>query len=224
MADRYHKVYQSRPPEFEQLSYEAQALFFYIRGHHIEPDGTIAVVKHGEKVYQAVARTYGIAPAKRRSFDRPVTEQGAYGFLTLHGDRVVVPHWEAQRAWRKGPPPPMRCEPERATLTRLAHESSTKLLDHLLPTSSTLLAHSSDTSQNFSDTSLNGTSRNHSTANGQNGLQPVGSARIGSAPPPAIGNHKARATDTPTAATPQGAGADDPPGEEGDAFEDEVPF
>ena len=212
MADRYHKTFLSWPPEFEQLSYDSQAFSFYVRGRHIEPDGAIAIVKPGEKIYQAIARTYGIASKKRRRFDKIVTELFMYGFLALHGDRVVVPHWEAQRTWRKGSPPLLRCEPDRATLTRLAHESATKLLEHLLRTSPTLVEDFSDTSptlvEDFSDTSSESTSRNHSTSLGQNGSEPVGSARIGSASPPAIGNPKARATDSPTAATPPGSDGD----------------
>jgi hypothetical protein len=191
VGDRYHKLHRSRPPEFEQLSYDAQAFFFYTRGHHIEPDGTIAVVKRNEKIYQAVARTYGIEARSRRRFDGIVTELFACGFIMLLGDRVVVPHWEAQRTWRKGPPPPMRCEPDRATLTRVAHESATRLLDHFSITSPTLVGDLSETSQNFSGTSPESTSRNHSTSSGQSGSNSVGSASIGSAYQPAILNKTA---------------------------------
>jgi hypothetical protein len=216
VGDRYHKLYQSRPPAFEQLSYDAQAFFFYTRGHHIEPDGTIAVVKRNEKIYQAVARTYGIEARSRRRFDGIVTELFACGFIMLVGDRVVVPHWEEQRSWRKGPPPPMRCEPDPATLTRVAHESATTLLDHFSITSPTLVGDLSETSQNFSDTSPESTSRNHSTPFGQSGSKPVGWARIGSATQSPPLNLKARGGEGSGAAEgSQGSEVTDPSGSDG---------
>jgi hypothetical protein len=186
----------SRPPEFDQLSYDAQAFYLFVLGHPIAPDGTIAVLKHREKIYRGVTRTWAIAPRERRRFDRIVTELFASGFFTLHGDRVVVPHWHEQQAWRKGPPPPMRCEPERPTLARLARESSTTLLDHFSDTSPTLLDDSSDTSRSLLDDSSSATSRNHSAPSGQSGSQLVGSARIGwesptGAPPAGVGDDTA---------------------------------
>ncbi len=213
MANRYHKVFLSLPPEFEQLSYDAKAFFFYIRGHYVEADGTIAVVKHGEKIYRAVARTYAATTARgRRRFDKIVTEQYASGFLALHYDRVAIPYWREQQSWRKGPPPPVRCEPDLATLTRLAHESSTRLLEHFSNTSLTLLDDFSDASLTLPDDSLSVTLWNHSTSNGQSGNQPVGSASIGSAPP-ATGNLKARGEEgcSPAGGSPRAGAVDDAP-------------
>ena len=210
MADRYNKVFLAMPPQYEALDHQTKMLFAFVRASPVESDGTIAVVSEGEKVYQAIARTYGISPRQRRRYDKPTTDLFKWGFLTLHGSRVVVPHWELQQAWRKGALPPMRCEPDPAALARIARETSTGLLGDFLGTSPTLLRHFSGTSPilvgDFSKP--NATKSQDTVGAKRDPTSRLGSYRVGLAP----------------RAAPVGECHEWGDDDDGDPFDGEVPF
>ena len=128
------------------LSQQAKEFYAFIRDNPVEPDGTIALLKPNEKIYQAVARTYGIEARKRRGYDKPIAELIKWGFLLVVGNRVALSNWPALLGWSKGRPPAMTCKPDPMTLARLARETSTGLLRDCLGTSPTPLRDLSGTS------------------------------------------------------------------------------
>ena len=124
------------------LSQQAKEFYAFIRDNPVEPDGTIALLKPNEKIYQAVARTYGIEARKRRGYDKPITELIKWGFLLVVGNRVALSNWPALLGWSKGRPPAMTCKPDPMTLARLAARD-------VYRTSQGLLGDFSYTSQGF---------------------------------------------------------------------------